>query len=218
MERPATGGTPPAPLPPAVSGYAVFDLSGCPPPRMLSAVQVRSGFECTSSLQAAVTLHGWMTLQCATAEHSCEAECSAWQESSFKTAPDERQGNVTSCALFYPPAPVMRVCSALGLSLRKEERCRSGTVLQGPHANVECTELQEMCVSFASCHAIALKQRHPPLWQSAALVFLAEEGQIHGQRGRRQRQRKRGAGCGARDLVKCVLPEQSERLNGSVSS
>jgi hypothetical protein len=141
LERPATGGTPPAPLPPDVSGYAVFDLSGCPPPRMLSAVQVRLGFECTSSLQAAVTLNEWMTLQCATAGHSCEAECPVWQESNVKTAPTERQGHVTSCAsMLHPPAPVMRVCSALGLSLQNEERCRSGIVLQTCYLTVECTE------------------------------------------------------------------------------
>lgn len=35
--RPATGGTLPSPLPPDVSGYAVLDSSGAPPPRMLSA-------------------------------------------------------------------------------------------------------------------------------------------------------------------------------------
>lgn len=42
LERPAMGGTLPSPLPPDVSGYAVFDLSGWPPPRMLSAVKARS--------------------------------------------------------------------------------------------------------------------------------------------------------------------------------
>lgn len=70
---------------------------------------------------------------------------------------------------------------------------------------------------LASCQFEALKQWHPPLWQSAALVLVTEDGQIHRQRGRRERQRERGAGCGARNLVERVLLEQSARLNGSVS-
>lgn len=41
LVRPAMGGTLPSPLPPDVSGYAVFDLSGCPPPRMLSGPVTR---------------------------------------------------------------------------------------------------------------------------------------------------------------------------------
>lgn len=57
-------------------------------------------------------------------------------------------------------------------------------MLQGPLVNVECSELQGMCVSFASYHATALEQWHPPLRQCAALVLIAEEGQIHRQRRR----------------------------------
>ena len=71
-----------------------------------------------------------------------------------------------------------------GCPCKCRNRCRSGTVLQGPYLIVECTELQQMCGPFASCHATALEQWHPPLWQSAALVLLAEEGQIHRQRRR----------------------------------
>lgn len=47
LVRPAMGGTLPWPLPPDVSGYAVSDLSGCPPPRMLSAIM-----HCAASLSS----------------------------------------------------------------------------------------------------------------------------------------------------------------------